>query len=246
MYEDILCLIPARKGSKGIPGKNKKLLLGIPLVSHSIQHAIDDGIPQRNIVVSSDDEDILEIAERQGVVPHHRPDSISGDHSKTEEAMLDSLVQKPDCSYIVVLQPTSPIRLRGRVARCIYNVQSRNFDSLVTATHFHNFCWYQNEYLIKGKNVVKWKSTYDYQNRPMRQDLKLKDFMNFDNGNIYITRREYLEKYKCRLGGKIWVEPISHIESIQIDDPSDFIQVEILSQGLQYCAPKYSDVNWLD
>lgn len=233
----ILCVIPARGGSKGVPRKNLRRLGGLPLVVYSIKQACEAGIPREHIVVSSDDEEILNLARLWHVTDHKRPDSISGDLASTESAMIDALSVYPDCDYVLLLQPTSPIRMRGRINQALELMQTGNYTSLVTTTKFYNFCWYQQG----TEGQIIWNSTYDCQNRPMRQDLPLESFLHFDNGNIYVTQRSYLEESQCRLGGKVCVLPISNAEGMQIDDEEDFRVIEKVL-GVNYLGVKYAKV----
>lgn len=215
-YDDILIVIPARGGSKGVPRKNLRKLWGLPLVVHSILHAKDTHIPNDNILVSSDDTDILKIAEEYQVVPHVRPTEICQDDSSTESALIDAYRARPKCSTIVTLQPTSPIRYN--LSECIQFYFDHGFDSLLTTTKFYDFMW--------RKTKDGWQPTYDPQNRPMRQSMDDSEILHFDNGNTYISDVQMLLETKCRLGGEIGVYDITQIEGIQIDDLKDFDMLE--------------------
>lgn len=110
-----LYLIPARGGSKGIPGKNIKPLGGVPLIGHSIRHALDAGAPEEDIVVTTDSDDIAAIAKEYGAqVPFLRPAELASDTASSRDAILhafDMLHQAgKDYDAIVLLQPTSPFR----------------------------------------------------------------------------------------------------------------------------------------
>lgn len=109
-----LYIIPARKGSKGIPHKNRKLLGGKPLISYSIETALQLTSPD-NICVSTDDEEIIRIAKEYGLqVPFVRPAALSTDTSSSREVILHALdyYQSIERNFdvIVLLQPTSPFR----------------------------------------------------------------------------------------------------------------------------------------
>ncbi len=221
-YDNILCVIPARAGSQGIIDKNLQLIHGIPLVEHSILHALGAGINPENIVVSSDSLDILDIALRNKVLSLERPDEISGSNSSTEEALLHALQGKlragspnfgrSHIDHVLLLQPTSPIRFPSTVEGFLKFYLENDYDSALTATEFHDFFWYLED---------EWKSTYSPNKRPMRQSISLKDNKLFDNGNMYLTSADILIAQKCRLGGKVGVYPISELEGMQIDTPED-------------------------
>lgn len=112
--EQVLALIPARGGSKGIPGKNIKELAGKPLITHTIEAArsclcLDD------VLVSTDSEEIAETARKFGAwVPFLRPEKLANDTAKTIDAVLYTLhrlaKEGKEYEYVVLLQPTSPLR----------------------------------------------------------------------------------------------------------------------------------------
>ncbi len=108
-----IAIIPARGGSKGIPGKNTIDFCGKPLVAWSILQALDAGMVQQ-VYVSSDDDLILDISEAYGASQIRRPAELAGDASASEEALLHALdfisrSGSPEPEYIVFLQATSPL-----------------------------------------------------------------------------------------------------------------------------------------
>ena len=109
-YINIIVIIPARGGSKGIPGKNIKNFEGKPLISHSIEYAQDSELINQ-IYVSTDDEQIAHISKTAGAKIIKRPSELATDTSTTESAIkhaLNNIDKRPD--IIVLLQPTSPLR----------------------------------------------------------------------------------------------------------------------------------------
>ena len=87
-YDNILCVIPARAGSQGIIDKNLQLIWGMPLVEHSITHALDAGLYPQNICVSSDSDDFLNIALRFGVLANERPSKMPGPTSSPYDTRI--------------------------------------------------------------------------------------------------------------------------------------------------------------
>lgn len=220
-YENVMCVIPARAGSQGIIDKNLQLIWGIPLVEHSILHALDAGINPDHIRVSSDSDKILDIALRNKVIANERPSKISGSTSSTEETLIweyDAHVRYQKihslnvCEHILLLQPTSPIRFKGTINGFIDFYLDGGYDSALTTTKFYDFFW---------QSESPARSSYDPANRPMRQKISEKDMQHFDNGNAYITNSKVLEGKKCRLGENVGLFPISELEGMQIDTPED-------------------------
>jgi len=220
--DNLLCVIPARMGSQGIRKKNLRLLGGIPLVKHSILHALHAGIDPSRICVSSDGGAILDVARECKVVAHKRPDEISGAMSSTEETLLYVLESFPSYEHVLLLQATSPIRLENSIQEFI-NFYLQGHDSALTTTKFYNFLWYTED-----GNLY---STYDPENRPMRQSLTASDYRYFDNGNMYLTSSKTLLETKCRLGGKVGVFPITELEGMQIDTEKDFKTFNAIFSG---------------
>ena len=109
-----LVIIPARAGSKGIPSKNSKLLAGKPLVSYTLECALDIALPE-NICVSTNDPEIISITENHGIsVPFIRPDHLANDTATTESVILHALdfyaLQGKTYEVVILLQVTSPLR----------------------------------------------------------------------------------------------------------------------------------------
>lgn len=239
MFENILCVIPARAGSKGIPNKNLIKIAGMPLVAYSIRHALEAGIPSKNIVVSSDSDEILEVAMTYRVMAYKRPAEYAQDTSSTESVLVNVLEYEDpqtkrhfidDYSAVLLLQPTSPIRLRGRVADCLLAYQSGNYDSLLTSTKFPDMFWRKSN--GEGKKIADWLPTYNPKHRKRKQEHTESDFLYFENGSVYITDVHVLWERGCRVGDKVCVFPISEIESIQIDT---FEQLNIATKILCMC-----------
>lgn len=220
MFEKILCIIPARGGSKSIPKKNMTKVSGVPLVGYSIRTAVEANIPVSNIIVTSDSDEILNYAKTWFVNTRKRPDELSGDTASTESAMIDVLLnsyENTSFDSVLLLQPTSPIRFNGRIKDAIQIYKNGGYDSLLTATKFYPFFWKKvGSSSIDGN---PWVSTYHPRNRPMRQDIEEKDLMYFDNGNLYITNTQVLLETQCRIGKNPCVYEISELEAMQIDNP---------------------------
>lgn len=226
MFEDMLCVIPARAGSKGIRNKNKKPVSGVPLVIYSIRSAIEAGIPHDHVVLSTNDDDIANYGKAWAISVRKRPEELCGDSSSTEAALLDALESHPNKSlikHVLLLQPTSPIRFKDRIRECILKYLSDDYDSLLTVTKFPNMFWWKND--------NTWTPTYHPDKRKMKQEHSQDEFHYFDNGNIYITNAEVLRKTHCRIGQKPCVFPISYIEGMQIDHLQELNVVDKILSG---------------
>ena len=215
----ITAFIPARGGSKGMPGKNIKEFAGKPLVVHSIEYALNCSQIDE-VVVSTDDDKIAKIALKAGAKVVIRPPELSTDSATTESAIhhfVNKFNKKPD--ILVLLQPTSPFRPKGSLENAITHFTENGFDSLLSITPTHRFYW-------RVKEDQTAFAEYDYLNRPLRQDMKLDDIRYVENGSLYIFTRKHFDKTGNRLGGKIGYVEWSEEYSLEIDTPLDFNMVE--------------------
>lgn len=121
---NVLVIIPARGGSKRLPRKNILPLAGKPLIVWTIEAALDSNIATK-IIVSSDDDEILEISTRHGVTPLKRERYLASDTAKTLDVVLDCIMKEKSKGFnyddIILLQPTSPLRGAGDVVSA-YNI----------------------------------------------------------------------------------------------------------------------------
>ncbi len=140
---EVLAIIPARGGSKGLPGKNIRLLAGHPLIAYSIKAALDTPAISR-VVVSTDAPEIAAVAVKYGAeVPFLRPEALAGDLSTDLEVfghalrwLADREGYRPD--LVVQLRPTSPIRFVHHLEACIGKLWTSEADSLRVVTEaFH-------------------------------------------------------------------------------------------------------------
>jgi N-acylneuraminate cytidylyltransferase len=219
----VLAIIPARGGSKGIPRKNVRPVLGIPLLAHSIVHARESASVTR-IVVSTDDAEIAEVARRYGSEVVARPPELSGDTATSESALLHVLdhlrsTEGYEPELVVFLQATSPLRPPGAVEAAIGQLRDRGADSLFSASPVHGFVWRIHDGRLSS-------ISYDYRNRPRRQDIG-EDVV--ENGSIYIFKTQLLRELGNRLGGKIEVFRMDPLDSFQVDEPGDLELMERLA-----------------
>lgn len=222
---NIITIIPARGGSKGLPNKNKRLFLEKPLVAHSILYSQESKMISKTYV-SSDDREILELSKDYGACIIERPKSISGDMATTESAIEHALSQinpKPDA--IVLLQPTSPLRPDNSLNEAINKFLEQQNDSLLSLTATHDFLW-----KVSNNNAF---AQYDYMNRPMRQNIKNENIQYIENGSLYIFKTDHFLNNKNRLGGNIGYVIFDKKYSEQIDTEFDFLFLESLGRKLK-------------
>jgi len=221
---DCVAIIPARGGSKGIPGKNTLLVAGKPLLAWSIEHALRSA-KIHSVWVTSDSPEILDIANTYGARTILRPADISGDKATSEEAWIHALNEiklSIEVDLVVCIQPTSPVRGRNDLDEAIAKYRKEKFDSLLSVTQIEDYFEWR-----MGKSGAE-SINYDYSNRKRRQDIEVK---YLENGSFYIVSPEALVKNKNRLGGYVGFYEQEKYKMFQIDNIEDVALCEAILIG---------------
>jgi len=211
---NIVSIIPARGGSKGIFRKNIKPLAGKALIAYTIEQSLHSKSIDRTIV-STEDRAIKAIARQYGAEVIERPKDLARDTISSElviEHAINVLNEEGfDPDIIVFLQCTSPLRRENDIDNAIKLLFDKNYDSVFSVTKNRHFIWRKNnDYLMP---------LFDYKNRPRRQDRGLE---YIENGSIFVFRRAIFEKEKNRICGKRGIYPMPYEYSFEIDTPFDF------------------------
>ena len=205
-------VILARGGSKEIPKKNIMDFAGRPLLAWSILQALDSSVADA-VYVSSDSDEILDVAVRYGAIAIQRPDELAMDTTTSEAALLHALDQihrerGTDPERIVFLQATSPLRESSDIAGAVRAFDDQRIDSLFSDAVLDDFCaWVEEDGILKSKTFNPW-------NRGRRQDRKP---LYLENGSIYIFKPSLLRNTGNRLGGKIGRYSMPFWKSYEID-----------------------------
>lgn len=178
----ILCIIPARGGSKGIPKKNIIDVCGKPLIAYTIEPALEvlkQGYIDK-VIVSTDSEEIAEVAKSYGAeVPFLRPESISGDKAKSVEFMEHALLhyEAKGIRYdaVLLLQPTSPLRDASDLIKALKMYKESTNDSLISS--------YEEEYI---NDLVIYKLDKDGKTSIPVSPLHNKGVRRQDHGSTYV------------------------------------------------------------
>ncbi|MBA7564387.1 CMP-N,N'-diacetyllegionaminic acid synthase [subsurface metagenome] len=227
---NVVAIILARGGSKGIPGKNIIDFCGKPLIVWTIEQLQQTrGI--NSIWVSSDSEEILSISQACGAETIHRPAEISSDAATSESGWLhalDYIEKKVDCIDIVVApQVTSPLRESADIERGLSDFREQKCDSMFSCSIVEDLFFWEKMPGGKLRSV-----SYDYRNRKRRQDISKK---YIENGSFFLFKPEILRKFNNRFGGKIGVTQMEFWKMFQIDKPSDIKLCQIIMRGYGLC-----------
>lgn len=219
MHSDkVLALIPARGGSKGLPRKNVLLAGGKPLVAWTVQAALSAKSVGR-VVLSSDDKEIINAALEAGCeVPFSRPTELADDYASSIDVVLHALSKLPGYDYLVLLQPTSPLRTGLDIDAAFMNMRIHNAPACVSVTQVDEspYLMYRLSDDNRMINILEPLSE-----RSRRQDLPPVYMLN---GAIYIAKIDWLLKTKSFLSSETIAYKMPKSRSIDIDDAEDFQQ----------------------
>lgn len=232
VQQQVLAIIPARGGSKGIPRKNVRLLAGKPLIAHTIEHARQARSVSR-VVVSTDDDEIAAVSEQYGAEVVRRPAEISGDKAPSELALLHALdylqqAENYEPDLVAFLQATSPCRLPQDIDGAVRTVLQHGADSVFSACPEH----FTGRWRI-SEDGTAFPVNFELGCRPMRRDYPVE---YLENGSIYVVRPWVIRQTGNRLGGRMVIYKMPVLRSYQVDDLEDFAVLEILlSLSRQLC-----------
>jgi len=225
MYKNksFLAFIPARGGSKRLPNKNLLNLAGKPLVAWTIEAAKKSQYVH-DIILSSDDDRILEIGRDYGITALKRPDYLATDEAKTVDVVMYHLNQiffQPD--FIILLQPTSPLRTSLHIDKAIEFLQSKKADAIISVCEVDYPVEWCN-ILPEDGNLANFiqKEFLNLRSQDLPKRYKI-------NGALYIIKTEkFLKEKTFFLQENIHAYIMDKFSSIDIDDEFDFRFSEFL------------------
>jgi len=226
MKKKILAVIPARKGSKRIPGKNMRLLDKKPMIYYSIREAIKSKMIT-NIVVSTDSKKIFKYAKRfkKIDVPFLRPTNISGDNVETYPVVKHAILEMErikNISYdlVVLLQPTCPLRTHKHIDESILIYNKKNADSVISVVSVGANHPYRMKKIKKNGKLINLMSNLSQENMKPIQKLPS---VYIRNGAIYLSTRDQIVKKNSLVGKKVFPYIMTEEKSINIDTFDDLL-----------------------
>ena len=215
----VLAVIPARGGSKGVPGKNVARIGGVPLVARAVRAALGASLIDQ-VVVSTDDPDIARAAEQAGAIIVQRPAELAGDTATSEAALTHAIAevhgeQPPE--IVVMIQATSPFITSAELDDLV-GVIKAGADSAFTAAPFHGFVWRSTNNAV-GVN-------HDSARRPRRQDREPEWL---ETGAAYAMRTDGFARSGHRFFGRIVAVPTAPERVLEIDEPGDLARAQVLA-----------------
>ena len=220
----VVALVPARGGSKGLPRKNLRALGGRPLLAYSVEAGLHCALVQR-CLVSTEDAEIADTARHCGAEVIDRPHLLASDAARSREVALHALEWLEDRrslpDYLVLLQPTSPLRHAGHVRACLETLFSSNGASAISVVEAEHHP-FKAMRLVDGR--LEPLISASYLEAP-RQELPP---AYRQNGAIYAVNVQAF-----RQGDGFWLPPaIPYVmtadESVDIDAEADLLRAEAL------------------
>jgi len=220
-----LAIIPARGGSKRLPRKNVLDLCGKPLIAWSIEAGLKSHYIDK-VVVTSDDDEILDISKKYGADTIKRPDELASDTSTTFDAIKHTIDNLNSYDYVVLLQPTSPLRDEKHIDEAIEFLEKKKAEAIVS--------------VCEMEHSPLWSNTLD-------DSLSMKGFLRDEvlnkrsqdlekyyrlNGAIYICKiKKLLEEKSFFFKGDIFAYVMDRKSSIDIDEEIDYELAKIIKES---------------
>jgi CMP-N,N'-diacetyllegionaminic acid synthase len=223
MRQRTLALITARGGSKGLPGKNTRLLAGRPLIAWTVDAALQaSGIQARDVICSTDSRDIADAALAAGArVPFLRPAALATDDASSLSAALhaiDWLETHEGLTYdtLLLLQPTSPLRTHTHIDEAMALLAAAPADAVVGVYRAHASPF--RMFVPRTDGLLQ--PLLPVEERPHQRQL-FPDVLT-ENGAIYLTRIAALRSTGSFHGGRCLPYVMSARDSLDIDSAADF------------------------
>lgn len=229
MKPNILALIPARGGSKGLPRKNILPLAGKPLIAWTIEQALESKYIDK-VVVSTEDKEISDISKKYGAeVPFIRPEELASDEAKTMDVIIHALNwfenRGEHFDILVLLEPTSPLRDANDIDCCITtlleNVKAKAVVSVTKLEGSHP----EFNVIINEENFIRKADGSSDFKVLRRQEL---DDIYYFEGSVYVSYVDTLKKFKSFYHELTMPYIVPRYKAFEVDELCDLICIEAL------------------
>lgn len=220
--KSVLGVILARGGSKELPRKNVRDLAGKPLIAWTVEAGHDSEYLDR-LILSSDDEEIMEVAEKYGCeVPFQRPSELAQDNTPSMDALLHALDRVESTDYVVMLQPTSPLRTADDVDATIARCNKNSGTACVTVTETDKPPQWM--YTLKEKNRLE--PVLDRDDAITRRQEAPSIYV--PNGAVYVAGTAWLREHETFYTDATIGHPMPPERSADVDTALDLAWCEML------------------
>lgn len=229
MYKNktYLAIIPARGGSKRVPRKNILQIAGEPLIGWSIKSGLNSKYIDK-VIVTSDDEEILTVSKQYGVDTIKRPIELSNDSATTFSALKHTIDNVNSYDYIILLQPTSPLRTSEHIDEAITKIELHSADAIISVSEMeHSPLW--------GNTLPDNMSMNNFLSEEVK-NLRSQDLKKYYrlNGAIFICKTNRLLKEESFfIKDNIFAYIMDRKSAIDIDEFIDFEIAELYLNKIQ-------------
>jgi CMP-N-acetylneuraminic acid synthetase len=233
MNEKILGVITARGGSKGIPRKNIRPVCGKPLIAYSIETALQVRDRLYRIIVSTDDAEIADISRQYGAeVPFMRPPELAADKTPTLPVLQHAVrfveeQNKVRLDWVLLLQPTSPLRTKDDILATLELAQLSGCDSVISVVQTPIHPLFMKR--IENSQLLSFSEMLVEKEGTRRQDAQPPAYVR--NGAIYLTRRDVLMERNSIWGEFIRPYVMPPERSVNVDSELDLQLAELMLQS---------------
>ena len=223
----VLAVIPARGGSKGVPRKNIRPLLGKPLIAYTIEAALQCTLLD-DVVVSTDDVEIAEVSCQLGAqVPFLRPPELAQDRAPSLPVVqhcVEAMEKQRTVRYdtIVMLQPTTPLRTSSDIEQGVRLLHETGADSVVSVTEVGGHHPFRMKRIV-GDNLLINFIDQGFEDMRPRQELPP---VYIRSGDLYIAKRSVVMEQNTLVGEHVRAVIIPPDRAVNIDTPFDFMLAE--------------------
>ncbi|NRS49390.1 cytidylyltransferase domain-containing protein [Brevibacillus sp. HB2.2] len=218
----VLAIIPARGGSKGVPRKNIRVLSGKPLIVWTIEAAKKSLYIDR-VIVSTDDEEIAEVAREWGCeVPFLRPSEFAQDHTPGIDPVLHAMEMLPGYDYAILLQPTSPLRITEDIDACLEHCVKQGANACVSVTLTDKSPYWMYHLSETNGLLPVLQSEQPVLRRQDAPDVYVL------NGAVYVARSTWLQQTRTYLQAETIGFVMPKERSFDIDTQFDFTFAETI------------------
>jgi len=224
--KSVLAIIPARGGSKGVPRKNIRHLSGKPLIAWTIEEAQKSKYIDR-LIVSTDDEEIAKVSKARGAeIPFIRPSELAQDDTPGIDPVLHAIGLLPEYDYIVLLQPTSPLRSVEDIDACLERCIEQKSNSCVSVVLSEKSPYWM--YSLENSGVLQ---PVIVSEKPILRRQEAPEVFVL-NGAVYVAKTAWLTKTRSFLHEETVGYVMPKERSIDVDNTLDFLILEtIISQN---------------
>jgi len=220
--KEFLAIIPARGGSKRLPRKNILNLNGKPLIAYSIEAGLQSKYIDK-VIVTSDDEEILNVSKEFGADIIKRPDELASDIATSFDAIKHTIENVDKYDYIILLQPTSPLRSAVQIDEAIELFKTKEANAVVSVCEMdHSPLWSNTLPQDASMQGFLREEVLNKRSQDLEKYYRL-------NGAIYICKTDkLLEEESFLLKENIFAYVMDRESSIDIDEKIDFKIAEVL------------------